>query len=172
MISPRPISPRLISPRRQRGGYFPADPEAPKPLVARVKYRVQFSDVDPMAVVWHGRYAKLFEQASEELGRSCGLGYADFHRAGLRAPIVQLHVDYFAPLVLGEEVAIAAKMLWSEGARINTEFEVHRQSGAHAAAGFTVQMFVDESGTPLLASPPLLETCRARWRSGDFRALQ
>ena len=63
-------------------------------------------------------------------------------------------------------------MVWGEGARINTEFEVHKESGVQAAAGYTVQMLIDESGKPLLASPPLLETCRGRWRRGEFRALQ
>jgi acyl-CoA thioester hydrolase len=160
------------APRRQRGGYFAADADAPKPLIARQKYRVRFSDVDPMAVLWHGRYARLFEQASEELGRACGLGYADFHRERLQAPIVQLHLDYFAPITLGEEVTIVAKMVWSDSARINTEFEVHKESGVLAAAGYTVQMLIDATGMPLLASPPLLENCRARWRGGEFRGMQ
>ena len=160
------------APRRQRGGYFSVKADAPRPLIARLKYRVRFSDVDPMAVVWHGRYAKLFEQASEELGRSCGMGYADFRRERLQAPIVQLHTDYFAPIVLGEEVAITGKLIWSEGARINSEFEIQKETGIRAATGYTVQMFIDESGTPLLASPSLLEKCRARWRSGEFRGMQ
>ncbi len=73
-------------PRRQKGGYFPVDADAPAPLIVRVKHRIRFSDVDPMAVLWHGRYAQLFEQASEEIGRTCGLGYADFHRDRLRRP--------------------------------------------------------------------------------------
>ena len=158
--------------RRKKGGYFAVDADAPRPLIARLKYRVRFSDVDPMAVLWHGRYANLFEQASEELGRACGLGYADFHRERLGAPIVQLHVDYFALIVLGEQVVIAAKMLWSDSARINTEFEIRRESGVQAAAGYTVQMLIDESGKPLLASPPLLETCRRRWRGGEFHGIQ
>jgi acyl-CoA thioester hydrolase len=159
-------------PRRKRSGYFEVEADAPKPLIARQKYRVRFSDVDPMAILWHGRYTKLFEQASEELGKACGLGYADFYRHKLQAPIVQLHVDYFAPIRLGEEAAITAKMIWSDSARINTEFEIHKDSGALAAAGYTVQMLVDQTGMPLLASPLLLETCRGRWRKGEFRELQ
>jgi acyl-CoA thioester hydrolase len=158
--------------RRQRGGYFTVEPDSPRPLIARVKYRSRFSDVDPMAVVWHGRYANLFEFASEELGRLTGMTYADFHREHLQAPIVQLHVDYFAPIILAEEVIIAAKLIWCDAARINTEFEILRASGALAAAGFTVQMLIDESKLPLLASPPLLDNCRRRWRAGDFQSLQ
>jgi acyl-CoA thioester hydrolase len=160
------------TPRRKRGGYFAADAEAPKPLTARVTYRVQFSDVDPMAILWHGRYVKLFEQASEELGRACGMGYADYHRERLQAPIVQLHADYFAPVGLGEVVTIVGKMVWCEGARINCEFEILKESGVRAATGYTVQMFVDETGRPLLASPPMLERCRALWDRGEFRRMQ
>jgi acyl-CoA thioesterase FadM len=106
------------------------------------------------------------------LGRSYGLGYADFHRERLQAPIVQLHVDYFAPTVLGEEVGIVGKMIWSEGARINMEYEIFKQSGALAASGYTVQMFVDASGAALLGSPPLLERCRKRWIAGEFGEMQ
>ncbi|MGD0388020.1 MAG: acyl-CoA thioesterase [Tepidisphaeraceae bacterium] len=159
-------------PRRKRGGYFSPDPAAPKPLAVRLKHRVRFSEVDAMAVTWHGRYAQLFEEANEELGRSCGMGYADFHRERLQAPIVQLHVDYFAPTVLGEEVGIVGKMIWSEGARINMEYEIFKQSGALAASGYTVQMFVDASGAALLGSPPLLERCRKRWIAGEFGEMQ
>ena len=85
------------------------------------------------------------------------MGYADFHRERLQAPIVQLHLDYFAPIILGEEVTIVGKMIWSDSARINTEFEIHKESEVLAAAGYTVQMLIDASGMPLLASPPLLE---------------
>jgi acyl-CoA thioester hydrolase len=158
--------------RRKRGGYFEPDPAAPKPLAVRLTHRVRFSEVDAMAVTWHGRYAQLFEQANEELGRLCGLGYVDFYRERLQAPIVQLHVDYFAPTVLGEEVAIVGKLIWNEGARINMEYEVIKQSGVLAATGYTVQMFVDASGMPLLANPPLLERCRKRWIAGEFGDVQ
>jgi acyl-CoA thioester hydrolase len=158
--------------RRRRGGYFGNSQGVPGALVARVKRRIQFSDVDPMAILWHGRYANLFEHASEELGRACGLGYGDYYREKLRAPIVQLHVDYFAPVTLGEEVTIIAKMVWDEGARINTEFEVVKESGTTAATGYTVQMFVDEAGEALLGTPPILERCRRRWRDGEFGQLR
>jgi acyl-CoA thioester hydrolase len=158
--------------RRQRGGYFPFQPDTPAPLIIRLTHRVRFSDVDPMAILWHGRYANLFEQANEELGRICGLSYADFRREQLMAPIVQLHLDYFAPVVLGENVAIIGKMIWNDAARIDIEYEIQKENGTLAAAGYTVQMFVDQSGTPLMASPSLLEICQKRWRAGEFGSLK
>lgn len=75
----------IQSPRRKRGDYFPANPESPRALIVRVKHRVRFSEVDAMAVMWHGRYAQLFEQANEEVCRAVGLGYADFYREKLGA---------------------------------------------------------------------------------------
>jgi acyl-CoA thioester hydrolase len=158
----------MTPPRRQKRGYFPPDPAAPKPLVVQLNQRIRFSDVDPMGILWHGRYAKLFEQANEELGRVCGMSYPDFKRERLMAPIVQLHVDYFAPVTLGEQVTIIGRMIWSQGARMDIEYEVRKETGDLAAAGYTVQMFVNETGAPLMAPPPLQEAARARWRSGEL----
>jgi acyl-CoA thioester hydrolase len=158
--------------KRRKGGYFSPQPDAPAPLIMRLKHRTRFSDVDPMTILWHGRYANLFEQANEELGRVCGLSYADFRREHLMAPIVQFHVDYFAPVVLGENVAVIGKMIWNDAARIDIEYEIQKENGTLAAAGYTVQMFVDESGIPLMASPSLLEICQRRWRAGEFGDLK
>ena len=156
----------MAAQRRQKGGYFAAEDGAPAPLAVSVQRRIHFSDVDPMGVLWHGRYTYLFEEGNEALGRLCELTYADFFRERVRAPIVQLHVDYFAPVMLAEVVTIRAQMPWTEGARINIEYEIRRQDGTLAATGYSVQMFIDEAGVPLVASPSVLEACRGRWRQG------
>ncbi len=156
------------APRRQRGGYFAVEAGAPAALTVRVTDRVRFSDVDPMGVLWHGRYAELFEQANEEVGRRCGLSYADFRKARLIAPIVQFHVDYFAPVVLAEVVTITGRMVWSEGARMNLEYEILKEDGTLAATGYTVQMFVGEDRVPMMAVPAILDECRRRWRAGEW----
>ncbi len=121
-----------------------------------------------MGILWHGRYALYFEQANEELGRRCGMTYSDFMRDNLRAPVVQFHVDYFASPFLAEEVGLIGRMIWNEGARMNTEYEVRKEDGSLAASGYTVQMFVTAGGEPLLASPPMLVRCRERWRKGEL----
>jgi len=61
--------------RRDKNTYFERIPGAPDPIVVEVKRRVRFNEADPMAIVWHGRYPLYFEEASEELGRKCGLSY-------------------------------------------------------------------------------------------------
>jgi acyl-CoA thioester hydrolase len=159
--------------RRKKGKYFVPVPGAPSPVVVRVTRRVSFSEVDLMGIVWHGRYPQYFEEGFAALGRVCGLSYEDFYRSALRAPIVQMHIDYFAPLVLDEEITVEAGLVWSEGARIHIEYALYKADGTLASTGYTVQMFTDaSSGTPLLVSPPLMEECRKRWKKGDLRCVK
>jgi acyl-CoA thioester hydrolase len=159
-------------PRRKKGGYFDVRPGTPDPLTVCCRRRVSFSEVDPLSIMWHGRYPSYFEDANEALGRRCGLSYADFRDAGVLAPIVQFHVDYFDSPLLGEEVSIIGRMIWTEAARIDIEYEIRKENGSLAAAGYTVQMLVTAEGETLVAPPPLLTRCRERWAEGDFSDMQ
>lgn len=155
--------------KRRKTTYFDRIPGAPEPVVIDVRRRVRFNEADPMAIVWHGRYPLFFEEASEELGRKCGLSYPEYFKAGLRAPIVELHIDYFKPLFLDEEFSIRASLIWTEGARINTEFHVFKADGSLATSGYMVQLFIDHAtGAPLMITPEILERCRSRWKAGEL----
>jgi acyl-CoA thioester hydrolase len=157
---------------RRRKSYFERIPGAPGPAFVEIKRRVRFNEADPMAIMWHGRYPLLFEEASEELGRLCGMSYGEYLEAGLRAPIISLHIDYFQSLFLAEEFTVRASLIWHEGARINTEFHVYKQDGSLATSGYTVQLFTDHlTGEPCMVSPEMLERCRNRWRTGEFPCL-
>ncbi len=123
-----------VKPRGNRA-YFEVPEGSPEPIVVEVTRRIRFSETDAMAVMWHGRYPILFEEASEELGRRCGLSYEDFHAAGLYAPIVELHIDYCQPLFLDERIIIRAALNWHDGARINTDFRVIKEDGSLATSG-------------------------------------
>jgi acyl-CoA thioester hydrolase len=159
--------------RRKKNGYFERTENTPAPLVARIDRRVHFSEADVMAIAWHGRYARFFEEASATLCRECGLSYKDLYLAKLRAPIVQLHVDYFQPLLLDEEFSITASMIWCDGARLNIEYTLIKQDSSIAATGYTVQMFLEaETGKVELVVPELLEQCRKRWKMGEFKCLK
>lgn len=154
---------------RRKKTYFERIPGAPDPVFVELKRRVRFNECDPMAIMWHGRYPLLFEEASEELGRRCGLSYEEYLESGLRGPILSLHIDYFQSLFLAEEFTIRASLVWHEGARINTEFHIFKQDGSLATSGYTIQLFTDHlTGEPCLVSPEMLERCRSRWKAGDF----
>lgn len=158
--------------RRRRGDYFARVPGVPAPVSFTVRHRVSFSEVDAMAVAWHGRYLQFFELAAEALSRRIGLSYSEYFAAGLRAPIVQCHVDYHCPAELEEELSITASLLWTEAARLNLEYAVVKGDGRLAATGYSVQMFTDAvSGEPYLVQPELFRRCLARCLRGELEGL-
>lgn len=61
---------------RRRKNYFTVNPGDPQPIEQRVKRRIAFSEVDAMAVAWHGNYPRFFEAAHSELMQKIGLGFA------------------------------------------------------------------------------------------------
>ncbi len=159
--------------RRKKGNYFKIDADAPKSLNINLTRRVNFNEVDVMGIVWHGRYCQYFEEGSAALGRQCGLSYEDYLNAGVFAPIVQHHVDYYQPLFLDEEFTIYASLIWNEGARLNTEFKLIKKNGVIAATGYNVQMFIDAiSKEPYFEQPELLKKCLKSWKDGVFECLQ
>ncbi len=157
--------------RRERHGYFKRIAGVPEPVAVRVKKRVSLQEADVLGIAWHGRYAEYFELAAVELRRRCGFSFEELRDAGLTAPIVQFHVDHYLPLELDEEFRVMASLIWSEGARLNIEYEVAKLDNRIAATGYTIQMFVDRvAGEPCLISPDLLERCRKRWQAGELQA--
>jgi acyl-CoA thioester hydrolase len=154
---------------RRNKTYFKREPGEPEPLRYSFQRRARFGEVDAMAVMWHGHYATLFEEASTELRRKSGLGYEDFFTAKVYAPIVQLHVDYFKSLTLDELFTVTARMFWTEAARINIEYEITKLDGSLAATGYTVQLFSSAvTGEPCFTMPPLLEKQQKLWLKGEL----
>ncbi len=158
---------------RRKKSYFTPEPGAPSPLTVSVSRRLSFSEVDPMGVAWHGRYPQFFESSSEALGRRIGLSYKDYFEHNLRAPIVQIHIDYFRSVFLEEEITIQARLLWCEAARMNMEYSILKENGAIAATGFTVQMFTcGDTSEPYIVVPALIDKMRKKWKTGEFKCLQ
>jgi acyl-CoA thioester hydrolase len=145
---------------------FPEDEGAPAPLEARVARRVRFEEVDPLGIVWHGRYPSYFEDGRAAFGQAHGLGYLDMRNAGFMAPIVQMHIEYHAPLRFPEEFWITARLHWTDAVRLNFSYRIENGEGAVAATGVTVQLIQNLEGQLLLLRPDFLEDFWRRWRAG------
>lgn len=155
---------------RRKKTYFPKLTDGPKPISATITRRVNFSEVDAMAISWHGRYVTYFEEASAELGRKSGMSFKDFYDYNLRAPIAQLHIDYHQPLVLEELFTVQASMIWSDAAKINTEYKIIKEDGSIACTGYMVQLFVDAKNSEVCwFIPELYKRCRERWLAGELK---
>ena len=154
---------------RRRKTYFTVNPGDPAPIEQKVRRRIAFSDVDAMAVAWHGNYPRFFEAAHTELMQKIGLGFAVYAENDLAAPVVQSHVDYYAPLMLDEEFTVKAELFWNDGARLDIAYTVTGSDGTVRATGFTVQMFWGlKSREAFIFPPDVVTAMRERWISGEL----
>jgi len=151
---------------------FPDEPGYPA-LRMTVTHRVGFSEVDPMGIVWFGRYAVFFEEASAALRDACGLTHAAFFEAGIQPPVVSYEVEYLSPSRLDERLEITARLHGTEAARLNMSFEVRGPDGGLRAVARTVQVFVEAAtGAVCFVAPRIWTDCLARWKKGDFACLE
>lgn len=148
--------------------YFRYLAGAPSSLRIRVERRVRFEEVDPLGIVWHGRYPSYFEDARVALGERFGIGYMDFYGQGIIAPIRKMHLDYHRPLSFGEEFSIEGILHWSEAVRLNHEFVIRNAAGEVTTSGYTVQMLLDREENVLLVPPPFYAEFRRRWQRGEL----
>jgi acyl-CoA thioester hydrolase len=146
--------------------YFPTPPGQPDPLRVTVERVVRFEEVDPLGIVWHGRYPSFFEDARVALGEKYGIGYLDFYNQQVLAPIRKMHLDYFRPLMFGQRFFIEGILHYSEAARLNFEFVLRNEAGEVTSTGYTVQMMMDSAHNVLLAQPDFYLDFLARWREG------
>ncbi|TRZ93167.1 acyl-CoA thioesterase [bacterium] len=147
--------------------YFRIQPGQPPSLRAVVSRSVRFEEVDPLGIVWHGRYPGYFEDGRVALGKRFGIGYLDFYNAGVVTPIKNMHIDYHRPLSFDTSFTIEAVLHWSEAARLNFEFILRDGDGLVATTGYTVQMMMDRDNNYLLAPPPLYREFCKRWQAGE-----
>ena len=159
--------------RRNNGVFFPRLAGAPAPLTASMTRPVLFSDVDPMGIVWFGRYPLFIECGGGVLYQKTGLGFHELNEAGLLAPVARMEIDYILPLRLGEEITVTASLIWTGSAKLAIEFALTGPDGTVRARAATTQMFVDaKTGLPCWVVPPFVEALNEKWRNGGFACLQ
>lgn len=157
--------------RRKKYEYFERMDGAPLPITATVEHQLQFHEMDPANIAWHGQYPAFFEKAQAAIGKKCGLTYSILRKAGLLAPVRQFHAEYLQVLDFDEIFTVTGSMIWSDGPRINTEYVIRKADSSVAGWGYTVQLFMDaESHEAYLLDPDFLIDLRKKWRNGEFHS--
>lgn len=70
--------------------------------------QIPFYDVDSYQIVWHGHYAKYFEEARCALLEKIGCTYEDMKEWGYFFPVIDLSVRYVKPLLFKQNIRINA----------------------------------------------------------------
>lgn len=116
---------------------------------------VRFSEIDSMQRVWHGSYITYFEDGRESFGRHYpGIGYTDMQNAGIYAPVYEIQVKYYAPLLLNDQVEIHTQYQYKLGARLDYSYQIYRKSDhALCAEGHSTQLFINSKGELMIELP-------------------
>lgn len=139
--------------------------EKEKVLSVIKPFEIRFSEVDSMGVVWHGNYAKYFEDAREAFGEKYDLGYLMMYDKGYFEPIVELTFKYKRPMIYGMKPEIELFYHPTEVAKIIFDYEIRDAETKEVfATGHSVQVFMDRYTHQLvLYSPDFYEEWKKRW---------
>lgn len=116
--------------------------------------RVRFSEVDSMGIVWHGNYAKFFEDGREAFGSKYALSYLDVYHNQFFTPLVKLDFEYKSPLTYGDTMQIETTFINHEAAKIHFRYQIfNKTTGSLATTGESVQVFMNLEKELMIVAP-------------------
>ncbi len=111
-------------------------------VVETTAIEVQFFDLDPLGIVWHGNHLRWFEIARCGLLRRIGYDYPQMKESGYFWPIVEANVRYAASARYGQQLqARAALIEWENRMRIR--YRISDAQDHTIATGETLQCAID-----------------------------
>jgi acyl-CoA thioester hydrolase len=115
----------------------------PYNIFTETETTVEFFDLDPMQVVWHGNYINYFEIGRNFLLDKIGYGYNEMEKSGYAFPVVEVSAKYLAPLRHRDRAKIRAVLEEYEN-RLMIRYEIRNvQTGILTTRGVTTQMAFD-----------------------------
>lgn len=114
-------------------------------LVSTVPFRVRFSEVDSLRIVWHGNYLKYFEDGRDAFGREFGLDFLDiYEHHGLMAPLISTRLEFKFPLRYGDTGLIETEYENCAAAKVIFNYRIYDAERTRLmVTGQTVQVFTD-----------------------------
>jgi acyl-CoA thioester hydrolase len=132
-------------------------PDGPYSISAETEFIVEFYDVDPMQVVWHGNYIKYFELARRVLLDKIGYGYLAMEESGYAFPVIDVSVKYIGSLKFKDRARVKAILEEYEN-RLRIKYEItNAETEKLTTRGISTQMAYDiKRGESCFVCPPVL----------------
>jgi acyl-CoA thioester hydrolase len=125
-------------------------------IAAEITIRVQFYDLDPMQVVWHGNYVRYLEEARCALLDRIGYNYVEMEASGYLWPIVDLRVKYVQPARFAQQIRVVATLVEYEN-RLCIDYRVFdAASGTLLTKASTIQVAVHAKSQELCLESPAM----------------
>jgi acyl-CoA thioester hydrolase len=110
---------------------------------AEAEIQVQFFDLDPMEVVWHGHYVKYLEMARCALLDTIDYNYAQMKDSGYAWPVIDMRLRYIDSATFGQRLKLRAEIVEWEN-RLKIDYLItDAASGRRLLRGSTTQVAVD-----------------------------
>ncbi len=124
---------------------------------AEIELLIPFHDLDPVNIVWHGNYAKYFEQARCALLQQFDYNYDQMRASGYIWPVIDLHMRYIKPLHFNQKVRVKASLKEWEY-RLKIDYLISDvATGVRLAKGSSIQVAVESATKEMcLMSPRVL----------------
>jgi acyl-CoA thioester hydrolase len=124
---------------------------------AEVEIQVQFFDLDPMQIVWHGNYVKYLEVARCALFDKIDYNYAQMGESGYSWPVIDVQLRYIGSARFGQRLKLRADLVEYEN-RLKIDYLISdAETGARLTRASTTQVAVDiATGEMCFVSPPVL----------------
>ena len=131
--------------------------EAPGRWVAEIETQVQFFDLDPLDIVWHGHYVKYLEIARCALLDQIGYNYQQMKASGYAWPVIDMHIRYVNPATFGQRLKLRAEIVEWEN-RLKIDYLItDAVTGRRLTRANTTQVAVNIAKQEMcFVSPPVL----------------
>lgn len=136
-----------------------------KELTNTTTFRVRFSEVDSLRIVWHGHYLKYFEDGRDAWAAQYGFDFTDvYEKHGLLMPLASSHMDYKYPLKYNEIGLVETTFVDSPAAKMIFRFKVYNEDKSQLkCVGETIQVFMDVNNVLQLSTPAFFEEWKRKY---------
>jgi len=125
-----------------------------KQLIDRKEIIIRFSEVDSMAIVWHGNYVKYLEEGRESFGKKFGISYLDIYANNVMAPVVNMDISFKRQVKYGETIVVETEYVDQPAAKLIFKYRIYRKSNNELiVTATTTQVFIDLDYEMLLYPP-------------------
>lgn len=129
----------------------------PSKWFAETDLQVQFFDLDPMQIVWHGNYVKYLEIVRCALLDKIDYNYEQMKASGYAWPVIDMQLRYVASASFGQKLTLRAEIVEWENRLVINYLISDASSGQRLTRASTTQVAVDiHNGEMCFVSPPIL----------------
>ena len=129
----------------------------PYNIWAEAETTVEFYDLDPLRVVWHGNYIGFFEIGRRALLEKLEYDYNEMEESGFAFPVIEISAKYLGSLRFKDRARIKAILVEYEN-RLRIQYEIRNaETGQLTTRGVSTQMAYDiKAGDSCFVCPQIL----------------